>query len=116
MQTLENANLAVAVVHSENRMQSNQYRYEYATPGKCKPCCCSCSLDQAAIGPLHMWDYLPGELEVDGIYMFRGLRVGLRRVYNASAGQWQHSQRGGKTLECIAFTAIETVQDASVRC
>ena len=51
-----------------------------------------------------------------GIYMFRGLRVALRRVYNENSGQWQRSQGAGKTLERNAFTAIEAVQHDSVRC
>ena len=72
--------------------------------------------DHATIGPLHMWEFLPSELEIDGIYMFRGLRVALRRVYNAISGQWQRPQSAGKTLECYAFAAIGAVQHDSVRC
>ena len=72
--------------------------------------------DRATIGPIHLWDFLPSDLQVDGIYMFRGLKVGVRRVYNDTAQQWQRSPSGGKVLECSAFTAVETVEHESVRC
>ena len=72
--------------------------------------------DRAHIGPIHLWDFLPSDLQVDGIYMFRGLKVGVRRVYNETAQQWQRSPSGGKVLECSAFTAVETVEHESVRC
>ena len=72
--------------------------------------------DRATIGPIHLWEYLPSDLQIDGLYMFRGLRVSLRRVFNETTQQWQrvpHSS-GEKVLECGVFTAVEPVEHESV--
>ena len=72
--------------------------------------------DRATIGPLNLWDFLASEFEINGVYMFRGLRVAPRRVYNEQTGQWQRTPSAGKVLECNIFTAIEAVEHDTVRC
>ena len=69
--------------------------------------------DRATIGPIHLWDFLLSDLQIDRLYMFRGLKVGLRRVYNETTQQWQRSP-ADKVLECSVFTAVEPVEHESV--
>ena len=72
--------------------------------------------DRATIGPIHLWDFLPSDLQIDGLYMFRGLRVSLRRVFNETTQQWHRvpHNSGDKVLERGVFTAVEPVEHESV--
>ena len=71
--------------------------------------------DRATIGPLYLWDFPPSDFEIDGVYMFRGLKVSWGRLMNDQTGLWTRNPNAGKVLECNPLTAIEAVSNETVR-
>ena len=84
--------------------------------GQCYPRVTAVDADHATLGVLNMWDFPLSDFDISGVYMFRGLKVGLRRVYNEEQGKWERSASGGKVLECSVLTAIERVVHDAVQC
>ena len=63
------------------------------------------------VGPVRLWGHEWGDVCEDGIYILRGLKVAVERVWDAATGSYVNNTQGLKKLDYDARTAIENVTD-----
>ena len=68
-------------------------------------------MDGERVGPLRLWDYAEGDLDLGSICILRGLKVASAKVWDEPARKWVINVQGEKTLDCDVRMAIEDVSD-----